>query len=84
MQVPFGAAQNFHQAVQSVWFLFSFMRLCGNWPGIGRLDVLLGDYLKKDLAAGVLTRKRARRKAGGGLIFGRGYGTIKKIFLKNV
>lgn len=60
LQVPFGAAQNFHQAVQSVWFLFSFMRLCGNWPGIGRLDVLLGDYLKKDLAAGVLTRKRAR------------------------
>lgn len=59
-QVPFHPARNFHEAVQSVWFVFSFVRLCGNWPGIGRLDVLLGDYLKRDLESGILTRNRAR------------------------
>ena len=41
-QVPFKPARNFYEAVQSVWFCFAFMRLTGVWPGIGRLDVLLG------------------------------------------
>lgn len=59
-RVPFAPAQNFHEAVQSLWFLFSFTRLCGNWSGIGRLDLLLGDYLEKDLATGVLTLEEAR------------------------
>ena len=59
-QVPFGPARNFYEAVQSVWFCFAFMRLVGTWPGIGRLDVLLGDYLKKDLASGALTIDEAR------------------------
>ncbi|MGI6713904.1 MAG: pyruvate formate lyase family protein [Bacilli bacterium] len=58
--VPMNSPQNFHQAVQSLWFIFSFLRLCGNWPGIGRLDVLLGSYLKKDLADGTLTYDEAR------------------------
>lgn len=60
LQVPFKPARNFYEAVQSIWFIFSFVRLCGNWPGIGRLDWLLGDYLKKDLETGVLTKKQAR------------------------
>ena len=60
LQVPFQPARNFHEAVQSIWFLFSFVRLCGNWPGIGRIDWLLGDYLKRDLETGVLTKKQAR------------------------
>lgn len=60
LQVPFKPAKNFYQAVQSIWFIFSFVRLCGNWPGIGRIDWLLGDYLKKDLKNGVLTIKDAR------------------------
>lgn len=60
LQVPFQPARNFHEAVQSLWFIFSFVRLCGNWPGIGRIDWLLGDYLKKDLQNGVLTIKQAR------------------------
>lgn len=38
--------QNFHEAVQSLWFTFAFMRLCGNWPGIGRLDEMLGRIFK--------------------------------------
>jgi len=59
-RVPFEPAETFHEAVQSLWFLFAFMRLCGNWPGIGRIDWLLGDYLKKDLASGVMTVDEAR------------------------
>lgn len=59
-QVPFGPARSFYEAVQALWFEFAFVRSCGGWPGIGRIDWLLGDYLKKDLAAGVLTRERAR------------------------
>lgn len=60
LQVPFKPARNFYEAVQSLWFIFSFVRLCGNWPGIGRIDWLLGDYLEHDLKAGILTKKKAR------------------------
>ena len=59
-QVPFHPARNFYEAVQSLWFSFAFLRLCGNWPGIGRIDCLLGDYLKKDLANGTLDLDGAR------------------------
>ena len=59
-RVPFSPATNFREAVQSLWFTFAFLRLCGNWPGIGRIDFLLGDYLKKDLQEGVLTLDEAR------------------------
>jgi len=58
--VPFAPAKNFYEAVQSIWFTFAFVRLCGNWPGIGRIDWLLGEYLEKDLADGVLTLDEAR------------------------
>ncbi len=59
-RVPMKPATNFHEAVQSLWMTFAFTRLMGNWPGIGRLDVLLGQYLEKDLAEGVLTLDEAR------------------------
>lgn len=59
-QVPFGPARNFHEALQSLWFVFAFVRLCGNWPGIGRLDWLLGDFLKQDLQEGLLDVAEAR------------------------
>ena len=59
-RVPFEPATTFYEAVQSLWFTFAFIRLCGNWPGIGRIDYLLGDYLKKDLENGVLTLDEAR------------------------
>lgn len=58
--VPNEPAKNFYQAVQSIWFVFAFVRLCGNWPGIGRIDYLLGDYLKKDLKTGAITIEEAR------------------------
>lgn len=59
-RVPFEPAKSFYEAVQSLWFTFTFIRLCGNWPGIGRLDHLLGDYLKNDLQSGALTIDEAR------------------------
>ncbi len=58
--VPFEPAASFYEAVQSIWFTFAFVRLCGNWPGIGRIDWLLGDFLENDLANGVLTIDEAR------------------------
>ncbi|MBQ7700073.1 MAG: hypothetical protein IJT49_07010 [Clostridia bacterium] len=60
LTVPYKPAKTFYQAVQSVWFAFAFMRLCGNWPGIGRLDLLLGPYLQNDLQNGVITLDFAR------------------------
>lgn len=60
LQVPFKPARNFYEAVQSIWFIFSFVRLCGNWPGIGRLDKILGEYYENDVKKGVLTKSRAR------------------------
>ncbi len=59
-RVPFEPAGTFYEAVQSLWFTFAFIRLCGNWPGIGRLDMLLGPYLEKDLEEGRLTLDEAR------------------------
>lgn len=59
-RVPFFPAETFLEAVQSVWATFAFCRLCGNWPGIGRIDALLGEYLKKDLENGILSIDEAR------------------------
>lgn len=60
LHVPHLPANNFYEAVQSIWFTFAFLRLCGNWPGIGRIDYLLGPYLENDLKNGVLTREQAK------------------------
>lgn len=58
--VPFHPPESFREAVQSLWFMFAFLRLCGNWPGIGRLDFMLGPYLKRDLREGKITLEEAR------------------------
>ncbi len=58
--VPFKKPATFRQGLQSLWFLFAFTRLCGNWPGIGRIDVMLGGLLERDLASGALTLEEAR------------------------
>lgn len=58
--VPANPPTSFREAVQALWFLWSFQRLCGNWSGIGRIDKMLGSYLQKDLQAGVLTLDEAR------------------------
>jgi formate C-acetyltransferase len=46
--------------MQSIWFTFAFERLCGNWPGIGRIDDMVGGYLENDLKSGVITIDKAR------------------------
>ncbi len=69
-RVPFAPATSFKEAVQSIWFVFSFVRLCGNWPGIGRLDQMLGGFLERDLAEGVLSLEEAREFLAGFFIKG--------------
>ena len=60
LRVPLHPAKSFTEAVQSLWFGFAFLRLGGNWPGIGCIDRLLGPYLKRDLAEGKITMDEAR------------------------
>ncbi len=58
--VPENAPETFGEAVQSLWFMFAFQRLCGNWSGIGRIDRMLGPYLECDLRAKRITLDEAR------------------------
>lgn len=58
--VPFSPAKTFHEALQSIWATFAFCRLCGCWPGIGRLDMILWPYLERDLENGVINLSEAR------------------------
>ena len=58
--VPENPPKTFREAVQSLWMLWDFQRLCGNWSGIGRIDKMLGQYLKRDLAGGMIGRDEAR------------------------
>ena len=60
LNVPYNPPTSFYEAVQSIWFVFSFVRLCGDWPGVGRIDKMLGGYLKNDLEKGILTLDEAR------------------------
>lgn len=59
-RVPFERPRSFKEAVQSIWFMFAFERLLGNWPGIGRIDVMLGEFLDRDLESGAITLDEAR------------------------
>ncbi len=58
--VPEQPASNFHEAVQSLWFAYAFQRLMGTWSGIGRIDEMLGPYLRRDLQESRLTLDEAR------------------------
>jgi len=59
-RVPEEPPATFHEALQSLWFIWCFQRLCGNWSGLGRIDLILGPYLRRDLDAGRLTLDEAR------------------------
>ncbi len=59
-RVPEHPPETFREALQSLWFMWTFQRLCGNWSGLGRLDQMLGPYLDRDLSAGRLTLDEAR------------------------
>ena len=57
-RVPEFPAENFHQALQSMWFVQSFVRLercVGFMLGNGRLDQYLYPYYRADVDAGKLT-----------------------------
>lgn len=58
--VPENPPTSFTQAVQSLWFAYAFQRLMGNWSGIGRIDQMLGGYLRRDLATRRITLDEAR------------------------
>jgi len=58
--VPENPPASFAEAVQWFWFAYAFQRLCGNWSAIGRIDEMLGPYLKHDLETGKTTLDEAR------------------------
>ena len=58
--VPENPPATFREALQSLWMMWSFLRLCGNWSGLGRIDKMLGPYLQADLQAGRITLEEAR------------------------
>jgi len=58
--VPENPPQTFHEAVQALWMMWDFQRLCGNWSGIGRIDKMLGPVLRRDLDSGRVTLDEAR------------------------
>ncbi len=58
--VPESPPENFRQALQALWLAWDFQRLCGNWSGLGRVDQMLGGFLRRDLATGALTLDQAR------------------------
>jgi len=59
-RVPEHPPATFEEAVQSLWFMYAFQRLCGTWSGIGRIDQMLGGYLRKDLDEQRITLDEAR------------------------
>lgn len=54
-------AQNFHEALQSIWFLFVILHMESNASSFspGRLDMILLPYYEKDLKEGILTKEAA-------------------------
>ena len=58
--VPEHPPTGFREALQSLWLMWEFQRLCGNWSGLGRLDEMLGPYLRRDLEAGRIDLDEAR------------------------
>lgn len=68
--VPFSKPSSFKEALQSLWFCFAFTRFLGNWPGIGRIDKILGPYLEADLKSGAITRDEARLLLAGFFVKG--------------
>lgn len=60
-RVPENPAANFHEAVQSVWFIQLVLQIesNGHSTSFGRLDQYLNPFYEKDLAAGRITEEEA-------------------------
>jgi len=80
LAVPENPPQSFREAVQSLWLMFSFQRLCGNWSGLGRLDQMLGSYLERDLQNGTITLDEARELLAHFWIKGTEWRDIRKCY----
>ncbi len=63
-KIPWEPAETFHEALQSLWFIHMLVMVSESYPGpgvsFGRFDQYLYPYYKADLAAGRLTREKAR------------------------
>jgi len=59
-RVPFEGARTFHEAVQSIWFMFLLNTITGGLMALGRLDQVLEGYSQKDLEAGIITPESAK------------------------
>ncbi len=58
--MPFKRPQSFRQAMQSLWFIFIFTRLTGNFSGLGKIDRMLEPFYNRELEAGTLDEKEVR------------------------
>jgi pyruvate formate-lyase/glycerol dehydratase family glycyl radical enzyme len=61
-KVPYGPAETFHEALQSLWLMHMVVNLEGlnSAVSFGRVDQYLFPYYAKDLEEGRLTRTRAK------------------------
>lgn len=61
LRVPEYGAENFHEAVQSIWMILLTLHLEANGHAIslGRIDQFLYPYYVKDIKEGILTREKA-------------------------
>ena len=60
-KVPYGPAETFHEAVQSMWLIHLVLQIESNGHSLsyGRMDQYLYPYYKADLAAGRITEDSA-------------------------
>jgi pyruvate formate-lyase/glycerol dehydratase family glycyl radical enzyme len=60
-RVPANPAQNFKEALQSIWFIYVVLRIEGLGPGLtlGRPDQYLYPFYKKDVEKGTITAEEA-------------------------
>ncbi|WP_258359133.1 glycyl radical protein [Moorella sulfitireducens] len=60
-RVPENPARTFHEALQSIWFMYLAIMMESPGPGLGflRIDQYLYPYYKKDIEEGILTKEDA-------------------------
>ncbi|MFV3010510.1 glycyl radical protein [Clostridium botulinum] len=60
-KVPYEPADNFYEAIQSMWFVHLILQIESNGHSLsyGRMDQYLYPYLKKDLESGDITEDKA-------------------------
>jgi len=59
-KIPEAPADNFYEAIQSMWFVFVGIHNNLHYGPIGRVDYILYPFLKKDLDEGEITLEKAQ------------------------